>query len=312
MSNNNTLLCDMGGTHARFARLVEHGEYADFKKYRLNDFTSFENIVQTYMDETGLVFQDGLFAVARTPINGRIEYSRHAGDPDYIIDFNITQSYFKWMNLKILNDLEAGAYGVNIIKDNQLQTLLTVKGDVWNANKTLISVGTGVGHAGVFNNQILQTAGGHFLPITVTETHRKIEKYMRKKKDATLSLIMEDFVSGRGLRMIAEYVSAFPNDDLTPEEFMSDLRNHPDAITLFFEFLGLYAHNIVSVTGFYGGVYLTGGVIDNLIKNNLTDWAAFEKYFRPPMLSVVNDRLNSTSVSYVTHDELPLLGLTVL
>lgn len=312
MSNNNTLLCDMGGTHARFAKLVSQGQYSGFKKYRLNDFESFDDIVQTYMDDTNSVFTSAKFAVARTPIKGRIEYSRHAGDPDYVIDFNHTQKQFEWRDVAVLNDLEAGAYGAKIITNDQLQTVIKSNGESWNDNKALISVGTGVGHAGIFNDDIMRTSGGHWLPVTVTDDHRKIEKFMRKKKDKNLSLIMEDFVSGRGLRMIAEYVSAFPNDDLTPEDFMQDLKNHPDAVRLFFEFLGLYAHNIVSVTGFYGGVYLTGGVIDNLIKNNLADWGAFETYFRPPMLSVVNARLNSTTVSYVLHDELPLLGLTIL
>ena len=66
MSNNQkTLLCDMGGTHARFANLVSKGEYSDFKKYRLNEFDSFSAIIQKYMDDCGLKFTHARFAVAR-------------------------------------------------------------------------------------------------------------------------------------------------------------------------------------------------------------------------------------------------------
>lgn len=313
MSNNdNILLCDMGGTHARFAQHESQGVYSNFKKYRLRDFQSFEDIIQFYMDDTGLEFSDARFSLARTPMNGRIEYARHAGDPEYIIDFNLIEEKFNWSKPQYLNDLEAAAHGVKHLDNNQTETVLGAQGEKWNDNKIVISVGTGVGHAGIFNNQIIRTTGGHWLPITVTEEQRKIESFIRKKKDKSFALIMEDFVSGRGLRDIAEATSGQSNESLSPSNFMQNLKNNPDAIRLFFELLGLYAHNIVSITGFYGGVYLTGGVIDNLIKNNLIDWSAFEKYFRPDMVDGVTHRLDSTQISYVLHDELPLLGLTSL
>jgi glucokinase len=312
MSDKNILLCDVGGTHARFARLETRGVYKDFKKYRLNDFQSFEDIVKKYHDDTGLQFSSARFSVARTPFNKRIEYQRHAGDPDYVIDFNIVEDQFGWCDAPYLNDLEAAAHGLRVIGDDQLQTVIPAQGEKWNDHKILISVGTGVGHAGIFNDFIMRTCGGHFLPITVTEEHRKIEKFIRNHKDPAQALIMEDFVSGRGLRSITEYISAFPNDDMTPDEFLNDLQNHPDALRLFFEFLGIYAHNIVCITGAYGGVYLTGGVIDHLMDRGLTDWAAFEKYFRHDMVDVVTKRLCQTPISVILENELPLLGLSAI
>jgi len=295
----NILLCDIGGTHARFAKFEAKGEYSHFKKYCLNDFQSFEYIVEKYHDETGLKFETARFSVARTPMNGRIEYQRHAGDPDYIIDFNVLEKQFGWSNVLYLNDLEAAAYGVNILDEKQTKVILKSKGDVWNNHKIIISVGTGVGHAGIFDDKIMRTCGGHWLPVTVTDEHRAIEQYVRNQKDADHALIMEDFVSGRGLRSINEYYGG-TGDDLTS-----------NTIRLFFEFLGLYAHTVVSVTGFYGGVYLTGGVIDHLVGHGLVNWEAFEKYLRPAMVSVVEQRLHSTPINYVLNDELPLLGLTV-
>ena len=111
--------------------------------------------------------------------------------------------------------------------------------------------------------------------------------------------------------MIAEYTSGVKNTDLSNEDFFAHLKTNGDAVRLFFECLGLHAHNLVSVFGFYGGVYLAGGVIDYLIRHDLADWQAFDKYFKPKMVSSVNDRLNGCAVHYVLHDELPLLGLTV-
>lgn len=310
--NNNILLCDMGGTHARFAKFISEGEYSNFQKYRLNDFDSIEEIIQKYIYASGVEFNDARFAVARTPRDGVISYKRFAGDPDYIIDFNKIKKHFLWSNMNLLNDLEAGAYGTKCITDGQIETVIPSKGNKWNDNKILISVGTGVGHACITNNEILKTGGGHFLPVTVTKEHRDLEQFISNKKGGDAGIIMEDFVSGRGLRMMSEFISGKSNDELSPHEFMEDLKNYPQAVRLFFEFLGLHAHTLVCVTGFYGGVYLTGGVIDNLIKNGLVNWNAFEQYFAYEKMSGVLDRLQSVSINYVLHDELPLLGLTVI
>jgi glucokinase len=308
----NILLCDMGGTHARFAKLAQHGKYTDFKKYKLHDFPSFEDIVHAYIDETNFVFQNARFAVARTPQNGVISYKRFAGDPDYTIDFNTIKKQFGWNELTILNDLEAGAHGACVLDKTQSQILIPSKTDKINDHKILISVGTGVGHAGIMNGQILRTAGGHFFPVTVTSQHRKFESFIRARKGDELALIMEDFVSARGLRMITEYVSGKKNDSMSNAEFMIHLKEYPDATHLFFEFLGLHAQNLVSVMGFYGGVYVNGGVIDYLIKYDLADWDAFAKFLRPSDMTSVLYRLQSAPVHYVIHDELPLLGLASL
>ena len=163
------------------------------------------------------------------------------------------------------------------------------------------------------NNQILRTTGGHFFPVTVTEEQREFERFIRNLKDSDTALIMEDFVSARGLKMVTEFITHQDTQDLSNQDFMDFLKNHPDAVRLFFEFLGLHAQNIVSVTGFYGGVYITGGVIDHLIKSDIVNWDAFERFLRPKQITpVVLKRLKSTPVHYVLHDELPLLGLTTL
>lgn len=314
MSNDShTLLCDIGGTHARFARFVKKGVYDNFRKYKLDEFQSFEEIVSHYRREMqGYTFSYARFSTARTPFQGRIEYKRHAGDPDYIIDFNIVEAQQGWVDVPYLNDLEAAAYGVKVLRSNQIETVVTGNGEQWNDHKIVISVGTGVGHAGIMNGAIMRTTGGHFLPVTVTDDHRAVEAYIRERKDSNFALIMEDFVSWRGLQSIASHVTGKDCYDHDAWDFLVILNNHPDIPRLFFEFLGLYAQTITSVTGFYGGIYLTGGVIDLLIQHQLTNWQAFENYFRPAMVQGVIDRLQSTGVHYVLHDELPLLGLTGL
>ena len=312
LNNSSILLCDLGGTHARFARLMKQGTYDNFRKYRLNDFDSFEEIITRYLNDSMLQFDNTRFASARAAVDGRIQYKRHAGDPDYIIDFKALKDHFKWSELKVLNDLEAGTLGLPLLDASQTQTLLPATEKPWNAKRLLISVGTGIGHSGIHNTSVLETPGGHWLPITVTEEHQKLAAFLRDKKDSNFALIMEDFVSGHGLRDIAGFISGNDYNAMSPEIFLQDLQNHPEAVRLFFEFLGLYANTLTAVTGYYGGIYLTGGVIDNLVKHDLTDWNAFEVFYRPNMVQSVNHRLNGSAVQYVLYEELPLLGLTSL
>ena len=315
MSNSDhiILLSDIGGTHVRFARYEGEGAYSRFKKYKLHDFDSFDQAVQRYMTETGQVFTSARFSTAIIPVNGIASYTRYDGERDYPIDFNALEKKFDWKACSVLMDSTAAGYAMRSIHPEDADIILKGQGnDFRNGNKVLLAVGTGIFHALTTDTTVSCYTDGHYLPVTVTEEQRKVEAFIRAKKDKEFSLIMEDFVSARGLRSIAEYITGVPNEGMSYEEFAGHLRDYPDAIRLFFEFLGLYAHNVVSVTGFYGGVYLSGGVIDMLIRYGLTDWDAFVVFFRPPMLPIVNDRLASAGVYYVTHNELPLLGLTMV
>lgn len=258
-----------------------------------------------------MTFGHARFSVARTPVDGIIRYKRFAGDPDYEINFPTLEAQFGWTNCVYLNDLEAGAHGANHVGQNQLKTLIQGSAEI-NQHKVLISVGTGVGHAGMMDGHILRTAGGHHFPVTVTHEHRDLESFVRTQKGADDALIMEDFVSARGLRTIAAFISKESNDRLSNAEFMAYLKNYPDATRLFYELLGLYAQNLVSIMGFYGGVYITGGVIDYLIKYDLADWNSFRRFARPADMTSVFWRFETVPVHYVLHDELPLLGLTTL
>lgn len=316
MSNNdNILLCDIGGTHARFARLVKAGEYDNFRKYHLKSFDDFPHIISTYIKESELTFSSARFAAAKTPVNGIISYKRTSHDPDYEINFPVIREHFKWDNLLHLDDMQPalmGAIYLNNNKPDQLSTVIEAREAAWNANTILLSIGTGLGYAHAKDGEPFCTPGGHILPLTVTAEHREVEAFIRSHKDPSQSLIMEDFVSLGGLKMIDSFVNGKIDTDPSVENFMARLNETPNVSRLFFEFFGLYAHMVTCCTGFYGGMFLTGGVLDHLIKHDLADWDAFKTYFSPPMLPVVNARLNSVSVHYLTHDEMPLLGLTTI
>lgn len=304
------LLADIGGTHARLAVLDTSGTYKKFQKYRLDEFSAFSEIIHTYQLDAGATFKSARFSMARTPVDRVISYKRFAGDPDYKIDFNELEKEFGWSPLLIFNDLEAAAMGLSVLPADSADLVVSPQGGRENAAKVLVSVGTGVGHAYVAPQGIFKTHGGHFIPPLLNDRHHAFMRFVAGKKADGLSLIAEDFVSSRGLVMAAEFVTGRNYGDAFSPDLRQALRAYPEITRLFFQALGVHAHILVSATGFYGGVYITGGVIDHLVDGDFADWQAFQEGFYNKMVSVVDRSLRSTPVYYVRERELPLLGLS--
>ena len=256
--------------------------------------------------------QHARFATARLPENGRISYKRFAGDPDFLIDFDALKNHHSWSSTFIYNDLEAAAYCLPSLKQTQLMTIKDLQQSPENNHKILIAIGTGVGHAACTDKGVFKTMGGHYQPVLVTDEHHLIAQKMQHKKGKNDLLIMEDFLSSKGLIHLIEIIS---NQNISPEhhkDLTPILMSYPDAGRLFFEFLGLHMQIIASATGFYGGIYISGGVIDHLVAQNLAQWDHMIKYFIPDLLPVVKNALDKAPIFYVKETELPLLGLTYI
>ena len=131
--------------------------------------------------DVDMAFDTARFAVARTPDNGVIKYKRFAGDPDYEINFPAMEAQFGWLNCLYFNDLAAAAFGVKALNDGQTKCVINATLPSVTNNKIIISVGTGVGHAGITDTQILQTAGGHYLLLSPDE-HQALMRFIRQRK----------------------------------------------------------------------------------------------------------------------------------
>lgn len=307
-----TLLVDIGGTHARLAILDSPGRYSGFHKYRLNDVAGFADIIRRYQQDTGRAFNQARFAHAREAVDGVIAYKRHAGDADYAIDFNALKKEFGWSSTARFNDLEAAMMGVPFLTPaHHVDPVITSSGAPENDHRLLVSIGTGQGHAALINGAVIKTHGGHFLPpVMEGKIHEGLRAFIRAKKDSAYSVMIEDFISSRGLCHMAEYVSGQEVTDVFDGTLVGLMKENPDIARLFFDYLGAQAHVVAGGTGLYGGVYYTGGVIDYLYDHDLCDWAAYHRTLKSRMVSVVDQSYASIPVYYVRERELPLLGLT--
>ncbi|HEY8963819.1 MAG TPA: glucokinase [Alphaproteobacteria bacterium] len=154
--------------------------------------------------------------------------------------------------------------------------------------KTIINVGTGLGHAFIdpVRGAVHDTFGGHFPPTAVTHEQREALRLIEKSFGDKRSFIWEEIVSGRGLEVLDEQTM--------------------DGTRLFCEFLGLYANTLAVSMDAFGGVYLCGGVIEHLFTQNQFDIKAFTTYFLLNNVPIVDDALRTCPLyrAYLPHTAL--------
>lgn len=289
------LLADLGGTHLRLARTHD---IKNVEKFVIADYPNIEGVLKGYEEKITMLY----LAAAIQPINGVIEDKRFGDKSHWSIEIQKLKTALNIKDIIIVNDLEAAAYGISKLKGGQTQSIISPQNDQThfiNPPKLIVGIGTGIGHALLFEKSghdsfVQRSHGGHMPIAIITDEQRDILDKINDLKTKGRDLIVEDIVSGNGLTNLKNLVG-------------SDI-----ALRLFAEFLGIYCNILVSVTGAYGGVYLTGGVMNELIGRKQFDEDAFTKFFLRPMVPVVNECLGATPVYYTREENMPIMGLYVL
>lgn len=247
--------------------------------------------------------------------NGKIRYRRDRTKAPLDIDPEGLASHLGLQDLSFLNDLEAACYGLSCLAPGQTEILRQGEGSPPNRDLCLLSVGTGAGHSFYLNDtQTVRKSFGGFVPLNVqTDDQRQVRDYILKTHPQDRDLAMEDVVSARGLRWIYEAFSGLSVAGLEDAAFSLLLQKPNEAarqsVRVFCEFLGLHAQILLGVSFVYGGLYLTGGVIDNLMAHDLFNRGAFEDFLIADTVMVVKKTQASVPVFYCLEQNMPLVGL---
>lgn len=287
------VLADMGGTNLRLARADNP---ADIKRYSIKDYSSFDETLRDFAPDISALY----LASAITPLSGVIEDKRFGEDVHWRIDLANLKADFNLSELVVLNDLEAAAYSLDGLQEGDVTTLLKPRVPQLHFDhppKLLIGIGTGIGHAFLFAKPdskpfVQRTHGGHIPAFGITREQQELITLLQSRHALKRDLIMENIVSGHGLWT------------------MQDLIGKDDALKFFWEFLGLYCSTIVSLSASYGGVYLTGGIMEDMVADKTIDVSSFEKFFIRPMVDVVVESMSATPVHYCHELNLPVMGLS--
>jgi len=302
------VLADIGGTHARFARLDQGGP-SGMEKYPVADFPTFEDALRHYAGTAGGTLYmataawphaDGIWRFAR---DGRWEISLPA--------LERSGWHIGWIG----NDFAASARGAAALGPGGLYGVQDgIPGDTPRGRCAVLGSGTGLGLAYVEGDHVQETYGGHMDIPHRTDEQNSIVKLAGRIKDNERPISAEDLIRGPGLALLHGAVSLVhgrKGDKATPEDILANRALFPfsDTLRLYHEFLGLFAHQAAIYGHAFAGLYLDGGVLHRLIESGAFDKAAFLNSFIGDPLPLIKRRLETMKISIVTDPFVALHGL---
>jgi glucokinase len=254
-NRNNWLIADVGATSSRCAILVD-GEIRDVRQYRNESADSLKALLREYLDSTELTAAACALAVA-APIDGDAVQMINR---DWSFDkASIAELGFD--NVEFLNDFHAIAWALPWFDDDSRVEIGTAS-QYREGNIAVLGPGSGLGMAAWIQGSIMSGEGGH---ITIGGRNQREDEIIARIRDRYGHCSAERVLSGPGLAALHEAIHE--ERPARPEDITADPSEPKAAATLqqFFLFLGSAAAELALITGAYGGVYIAGGIVPNVI-----------------------------------------------
>jgi glucokinase len=162
-SRNLVLGGDIGGTKTNLALYSVHGDKLrsdSTRTFPSKDYSGLLPVVQDFLAGTQHAIDAACFGIAGPVVDGRVK----TPNLPWVVDAAELRRALKLGSVTLLNDLEAAAYGILTLENDEFFTLN--EGTMsQSGNKALIAAGTGLGQA------ILYDAGRQFHPIASEGGH---------------------------------------------------------------------------------------------------------------------------------------------
>jgi glucokinase len=305
---------DVGGTKttlALFAR--ENGlQPRSEATFQSDDYDSLEAVVQAFLDRVGVSVERAIFGVAGPVLRGEA----HVTNLPWVIREAALVESCGLPAVKLLNDLQAMAYGVLELSADDLYSLNDAPSR--DSTKAVIAPGTGLGEAVLFyqnsDYHVLPSEGGHvdFAPTNLFEL-----ELLRWLMGRFGHISYERVCSGRGIPNIYAYLKANHFADELPQ-VAEALRTAEDptpiivqhamagtcelsiaTLNTFVSVLGSEAGNLALKVMATGGIYVGGGIPPKILPKlkDGTFLAAFvnkgrfaDMLARIPVYVILNER----------------------
>ena len=272
---------DIGGTHARLAffdatdgKLRLHSSSV----FPSREYGGLDEIVAKFAATSEVQADSACFGIAGPVRNGRVE----ASNLPWVVEGKRLADELHLDHARLINDLEANAWGISTLEPGDVVALNQVKGTPI-GNQAVISAGTGLGEAGMYWDgsrfRIFASEGGHsdFAPRSEIETD--LLRYLRERFG---HVSYERIVSGPGLVNIFHFLRDTGRD--SEPSWLSEEMQHSDpavaisraaleakcplceqAVDIFVSIYGAEAGNLALKIMATGGVYLGGGIAPKML-----------------------------------------------
>jgi glucokinase len=245
------------------------------------EYPSFDDVVTAFLDAERGVLDAACFGVAGPVIDGRAQIT----NLPWSIEEGALAALTKAPRVKLLNDLEATAYGVLFLDDAQRCVLNAGSTPVRQGNVAVIAAGTGLGEALLYTDGTqyhpVASEGGHadFAPRTDEEI--ELLRYLRARFHGHVSY--ERVLSGPGLYNIYCFLREAQDGGAEPAWLTAQLAGGDRSATiaehglagdeavcvntleLFAAIYGAEAGNLALKCLALGGVFVAGGIAPKIL-----------------------------------------------
>jgi glucokinase len=223
--------------------------------------------------------------------------------------------------VRLINDLEATAYGVECLSGSEVYTLN--EGQPREGHRALIAAGTGLGMAALFWDgrrfRPIPSEGGHVDFAPRDEREFELLKYTRGKIGGRVSY--ERVLSGPGLfniyefllsqgrveessALLAEIEAGDPSAAVSRAALGGESAVAADALDMFASIYGAMAGNLVLLVKPAGGLYVGGGIAPKILEK-LKDGTFMRAYLDKGRMSFIAE---ATPVRVILDDTTALRG----
>ncbi len=314
---------DIGGTKTVLALFEESGGAVILVRDRTfssRDYGSLTEILSQFLKDTReLALRAGCFGVAGAVIDGR---SKTTNLP-WELDEEALARAIRAPRVKLLNDLEAAAYGMLHLEPGELSLLNLGVRPKRRGNVAVIAAGTGLGEAMLYwdgaGYHPIASEGGHadFAPRTDQEI--ELLRYLRAKFGGHVSY--ERVLSGPGIYNIYSFLrdsghapepawlkeklrSGDPSVTITRLALAGDDPLCVTTLDLFTAIYGAEAGNLALKCLAVGGVYIGGGIAPKIL-DKLKDGTFIRAFTDKGRFSGL---MNSMEVNVALNPRAPLIG----
>jgi glucokinase len=243
------------------------------RRYPSRELGSFDAAVRRFLDETGESCDQAAFAVAGPVWQDCIRVTNLPWE----LDARLLERSLSLRLVRILNDLEAVAWGIPALNREDLETIHPGE-DGARGNACVVAAGTGLGEAGLYwdgnRHHPFATEGGHSDFAPTDELEVDLLKRLRARYGR---VSWERVVSGMGIMNLYEFLSSRLGVS-TPEPLRGAIERGDagamiaqaaadgscrvcvETMKLFVTLYGREAGNMALKHMALGGVYLGGGI----------------------------------------------------
>ena len=312
---------DAGGTKVNLAIFEATANGVNIIKsstYHSSQYPSVNHILQQFLKEHPEFLPEKICLGAAGPVfDGRVEVT----NLPWHIDANEIAAATGISQVILLNDLEATAYGIAGLGEEDFSVLSEGDGDA-GGNMAILSPGTGLGEAGLFwdglSHHPFATEGGHCDFSCRSAADLELHDYMLKKYKV---VSWESIIAGPGIYSIYQFLCGVKKQkanpalaekmkDTDPSAVVSEAAVQEadpvcvEAMRIFVRNLARECCNLILKMKSTGGLLLAGGIPPKILPLLRKPW------FYENLLDCdrMQDLVKKVPVKVILNDKAPMIG----